>query len=223
MAVLGLATALNVAQALAGETQGQAAVMTSGNGVAVSGIWDADGFHGVYSGPNGGGRVVQSPKRKVPPLANPRVGAGVAIGPGAMLAIGDPDDDASGAVSVGTSAGAFAGVGAGGAIAIAGPGGVAVGVPGAPLMIVGSSGYMGYETGKPPRNPSYRNSMPGRPEMPGRQVPQSGKLVPKDKPASKLVPKERPAGTLVAPLPWGMATPPVPSRGASRPADASEE
>src|SRR5208282_5816200 len=139
MAVLGLATALNVAQALAGETQGQAAVMTSGNGVAVSGIWDADGFHGVYSGPNGGGRVVQSPKRKVPPLANPRVGAGVAIGPGAMLAIGDPDDDASGAVSVGTSAGAFAGVGAGGAIAIAGPGGVAVGVPGAPLMIVGSS------------------------------------------------------------------------------------
>jgi len=212
VAVLGLATALTVTQATAGETRGQAAVMTSGNGVAVSGTWDADGFHGVYSGPTGAGRVVQPSNRNNPPFAKPRIGAGVAIGPGTMVAIGDSDDDASDAVSVGTSAGAFAGAGAGGAVAISGPGGVAVGVPGAPLIIVGSGTHLWSDARKPPRNPSYRYSISGRPEMPGQVVPRPGKLAPKDKPA----------GTILPPQP-GVPTPPLPSRGGSRQSDVSGE
>jgi len=211
LAVLGLTTVLNLAQARAEETRGQAAVMTSGNGVATSGTWDADGFHGVYSGPTRAGRVVQPSKRNRPSFAKPRIGAGVAIGQGTMVAIDGADDGGSAAASAGVSAGAFAGIGSG-AIAISGPGGVAVGVPGAPVIIVGRGTHLWNDVRMPPRSRGSRTSASGRSETPGQTLPRTG----------NPAPKGQSAGTL-PPWPLGIVAPPLPPRGGSRQSDGPEE
>ena len=80
-----LAVTLCSTQMMAAETQGQAAVMTSGNGVAVSGTWDANGFHGVYSGPTGGGRVAQPKQRKSPFFPKSGLAAVTVIGQALLL------------------------------------------------------------------------------------------------------------------------------------------
>lgn len=213
LAILGLTMVLDGAHALAEETRGQAAVMTSGNGVAVSGTWDANGFHGIYSGPKGVGRVVQPSKQNRPPILKSRVGAGVAIGQSAIVAVDDPDDESE-AVSVGTSVGAFAGIGGGGAVAISGPGGVAVRVPGAPVIVVGSGTPLWNDVRKPLHKRSYRYSMPGRPELTNPVIPQSGKLTPQGNPVGVLK-GLMPGGSIVAP--------PPPSRHTSRDSDPPEE
>jgi len=190
-AVLGLATAFDVALAAA-EDQGRAAVMTSGNGVAVSGAWDADGFHGVYSGPTGVGRINQPANRKKPVVK----ASGPAIRQGPMIVVGG--GDATAGVSLGGSVGAFAGAGAGGAVAISGPDGVAVGVPGAPLLIVGSNVPLRQDTRQPVPYRRHRTSKSEQQES-SPDVPGSGKLMANPSPAF-----QRPA-----PLP---PVPPAPPR-----------
>jgi hypothetical protein len=176
-AVLGLATAFEVAQAAADE-QGRAAVMTSGNGTAVSGVWDGQGFHGVYSGPTGVGRVNQPGNRKKPVVKPAR---SAVIQPGSMIVVGD--GDAAAGVSIGgpvgafAGTGAFAGAGAGGAVAISGPEGVAVGIPGAPMMIVGGNVPLLQDARKPLHPRRYRTVKPEQPENPVG-APESGKRMP---------------------------------------------
>jgi hypothetical protein len=193
--VLGLATAFNVAQAAADE-QGRAAVMTSGNGVAVSGTWDADGFHGVYSGPTGVGRVKQPAARKKPVVKPARAAV---IQQGSMIVVGD--GDAAAGVSLGGSVGAFAGAGAvaGGAVAISGPEGVAVGVPGAPLLIVGGNVPLRQDARQPVRQRRYRAPKPERQEI-SEDVQESGRLKANPMPAIQRA----------APLPPSLPAPPRP-------------
>jgi hypothetical protein len=127
MAAAGILVAL---QAVAGDGFGRAAVMTSGNGSAMSGTFGPNGFHGVYSGRAGAGRFFQPAPIRNPPMGT-AVGIGATSGPAAAMAIAAPGGFG---VSLGgmPTAGAAAG---GNAMAIASPGGVAVGVPDTGLVI----------------------------------------------------------------------------------------
>jgi hypothetical protein len=135
-AALVAAGVFSAAPVVAGDGYGHAAVMTSGNGMAVSGTFGPGGFRGVYSGPGGTARIVQPARSVTFPYAGPVV-AGVRAGSGPMgvMAIADPDGLNVSAVA-GASAGAFAGASAGGgAVAIGSPGGVSVGMNGTGFII----------------------------------------------------------------------------------------